>query len=743
MTTIRIAAYTTDDLYKSAIENLGKEFEADFFTSFKQNPDESTNIILLDSDLSKATIVGVIANFHEKHYSIALVVLLPNDTEPKEFTEAYFAGATSAIAKGHFSPANFKNVFTHSINKKNLETQLLMRQAQFEGIIESMPDGVVFSNHKDHTIQMVNTAFTKIFGYKSSEVIGKTTEYLFPKDEDYMETLGVVLSIDTGDSMMHQLELVRKGGEKFLAEASIANLMNPEGHPIGYMAIIRDITARVAAEKALAKSERRYRLLAENSSDMITIHDAKGTYLFASPASKKLTGYTPKELLGKDPYELLIHNIDQVETGHEQIVQGKDQQYFVWQCKKKDGTIVWLETTTTSVFNESDELIEMTSVTRDISDRRHVEDSLVKSEQRLRQAQAVAAIGCWEIDLRTDEVWWSSAVYEICGIDPDSGFQPSKESTFDLFILPEYRATLRETGIEAIKKDKPYMLEARIRRQDNKRIRTVELNGSVERDQAGEALAIIGTVQDITERKNLETALQQKASALEISNTELKDFAYAASHDLKEPLRTISVYMGLLTEELGNSCQINEETAEYLEFIDEATSKMNDLIQDLLVYSRVTTRKSQFEEVNVNEVVDEVIKSLRGSIEKSGAQINREDLPTVTTDSTRLEQIFQNLLSNALKFSTETPVITISAMRRNGIWRFSVQDNGIGISEEFLDTIFRPFYRLHGDEEVAGSGIGLAIVKKIIDRWGGRLWVESEPGKGSTFYFTLKETHEP
>ena len=380
----------------------------------------------------------------------------------------------------------------------------------------------------------------------------------------------------------------------------------------------------------------------------------------------------------------------------------------------------------------------------DITERRIIEGNLIRSEARLRHAQAVAHVGCWEIDLRTDDVWWSPECYNICGIDPGSGFVPTKENTFDLFILPEYRATLREKGIEAIKRDEPYKLEARIRRHSDRKIRTIELNGIIEKNNAREPVAILGTVQDITERKHLETALQQKNRALEISNAELQDFAYAASHDLKEPLRTVSVYLGLLNEDLTATCQLDEDTAEYLEFIQEAAGTMNDLIQDLLVYSRVTTRTSQFETVDTNVVVEEAIKNLRGRIEETGAQITKEGLPTLTSDPVRLGQVFQNLLSNSLKFikSDEKPVISISALKRNDIWRFSVSDNGIGIDAEFIDTIFRPFYRLHSNEEIAGSGIGLAIVKKIIDRWGGTVWVESEVGQGATFFFTLKENHD-
>jgi signal transduction histidine kinase len=243
---------------------------------------------------------------------------------------------------------------------------------------------------------------------------------------------------------------------------------------------------------------------------------------------------------------------------------------------------------------------------------------------------------------------------------------------------------------------------------------------------------------EVQERRAAEAALEVHAQELARSNAELEQFAYVASHDLQEPLRMVSGFVDLLAEEHGP--KLDAEAREYIGFAVEGTHRMHALIQDLLAYSRVGSRTEAFQPVALTAVVDEVLFDLQASTREAGAEITRGELPTVSGDPLQLRQVLQNLLSNAIKFhGAEPPRVVVSAAlddaRRE--WTLSVHDNGIGIDPKHVDKLFVIFQRLHSREAYPGTGIGLAICKKIVERHGGRIWIESEPGRGSDFRFTL------
>jgi light-regulated signal transduction histidine kinase (bacteriophytochrome) len=222
------------------------------------------------------------------------------------------------------------------------------------------------------------------------------------------------------------------------------------------------------------------------------------------------------------------------------------------------------------------------------------------------------------------------------------------------------------------------------------------------------------------------------------SNAELQDFAYAASHDLQEPLRMVRSYMKLLQQRYEG--RLDSDADEFIEFAVDGASRMQTLIEDLLAYSRVTTRGKAFKPVDSNEVVDEVIQNLKVTIDEHDATVTRGELPTVGADRTQLAQLVQNLVANAIKFhGDQPPRVVINAERSGMEWIFKVQDNGIGIGPKYQERVFKIFQRLHTTEEYPGTGIGLAICKRIADRHGGRIWFESQPDKGTTFYFTLSK----
>ena len=253
--------------------------------------------------------------------------------------------------------------------------------------------------------------------------------------------------------------------------------------------------------------------------------------------------------------------------------------------------------------------------------------------------------------------------------------------------------------------------------------------------------AVISMAMDVTARKEAETELKRTLKDLERSNEDLQQFAYVASHDLQEPLRMVTSYLQLLQRRYGG--QLDEDADEFIDFAVDGANRMKQLIQDLLAFSRVGTRGNPFEAVESEVIVQHALANLQTSIEEAGANITYDTLPVIKGDGIQLGQVFQNLISNAIKFRGDAPPqIFIAAEWREGMWRFAVRDNGIGFDPQFSERIFIIFQRLHTRAEYGGTGIGLAICKKIIERHGGRIWVESQPGSGAVFYFTLPPADE-
>jgi PAS domain S-box-containing protein len=251
-------------------------------------------------------------------------------------------------------------------------------------------------------------------------------------------------------------------------------------------------------------------------------------------------------------------------------------------------------------------------------------------------------------------------------------------------------------------------------------------------------------VRDFSEREKLVDALASRGAALARSNRELEQFAYIASHDLQEPLRMVGSYTQLLEQRYGSV--LDEDGREFLRYAREGANRMRALIDALLSYSRIDTRAQTFRPVTMDQVLDLTLTNLRASIAAANATVVRGPLPSVEGDPVQLGQVLQNLIGNAIKFrGPNPPHIWVSAERKGPVWQFAVRDDGIGIAPEYQDRIFIIFQRLHSREEYPGTGIGLAVCKKVVERHGGRLWVESTgtPGQGSTFYFTVPVERAP
>lgn len=359
------------------------------------------------------------------------------------------------------------------------------------------------------------------------------------------------------------------------------------------------------------------------------------------------------------------------------------------------------------------------------------EQELLEIQKDLNRAQAVAHTGSWRLDIQRNELTWSEETYRIFGIPK------GKPMTYETFLSSVYPGDrdLVDRAWEGALKGKPYDIEHRIVVAGS--LRWVCERAELEFDKQRTVRGGFGTVQDITELKLAEQKLNRLTVELKRSNIDLQQFAYAASHDLQAPLRNIEGFVKLFERRYRK--KFDEKADEFIDFIIDGVKDMQALINNLLEYSQVETKGKQFKLVDSSLSVAHAIVDLESFIEETGAKISYdESLPKVVADKSQLRRLFQNLIGNALKFrSRRKPKVNISAQQEYNKWVFSVSDNGIGMDLENTECIFTVFQRLHGKSEYQGTGIGLALCKKIVERHGGRIWVESELGKGSTFYFTM------
>lgn len=301
------------------------------------------------------------------------------------------------------------------------------------------------------------------------------------------------------------------------------------------------------------------------------------------------------------------------------------------------------------------------------------------------------------------------------------------------FVLPEDRDAVRENAVSMLKGGSSLGYEFRV---VNKQAKIKWVMETVVPIYYRRKRATLGSLIDVTERKQMEQRLQQMTDEMQRSNTELEQFAYVISHDLQEPLRMVSSYTQLLAKRYSN--KLDADADEFIAYAVDGAKRMQTLLHDLLDYSRVGTRGKPFSLVNCEHIVEQAMANLKIAIEECGASVSYDVLPTIMGDEGQLARLFQNLIGNAIKFRREeAPQVNISAQRRNNTVTFSVKDNGIGIDPQHSQSIFEIFRRLHTSEEFQGTGMGLAICKKIVERHGGHISVQSQPGQGSTFYFSV------
>jgi PAS domain S-box-containing protein len=368
-------------------------------------------------------------------------------------------------------------------------------------------------------------------------------------------------------------------------------------------------------------------------------------------------------------------------------------------------------------------------LTTQMQERKQAEEALRESEDRYRDLVEFSQYLICTHDLQGQILSVNQEGARLLGYNKADLV---KKNIGDL-LAPRFRDEL-DTYLDTIQKYRVAKGYMQIRMADGE-YRILQYHNTLRTE--GVASPIVRAIAyDVTERKAVERALREKTDDLARSNQDLEQFAYVASHDLQEPLRTVTSYVQLLAKRYKG--KLDSDADEFIGFAADGAVRMWNLVNDLLAYSRVGTRGKELEPIDSEGALAQSVNDLKVSIEENDALVTHDPLPMVMADCFQLEQLFRNLIGNAIKFrGNEPPRVHISASRIGNGWTFSVRDNGIGIAPEYFDRIFTIFQRLHSREEYAGTGIGLAVCKKIVERHGGRIWVKSEVGKGATFYFIL------
>jgi PAS domain S-box-containing protein len=611
-----------------------------------------------------------------------------------------------------------------------------LREAQdlLKGVIDGTPD-VVYVKDLDGRYLLMNRAGEEYLGRAQEEIVGHTDGELY--DPELAATIRKAdqTVIRTGDISVY--ESIDTSGERpriFLT--SKGPLRDGSGQIGGVFGISRDITDRVLAEQ---ERDRFFSL----SRDLLGISWLDGHLTRVNASWERTLGWTERELLDT-PYIEFVHPDDRskVTEDEERLARGIAIVDLELRMRCRNGSYRWVTWNVTPYLEDRRLYISG----RDITERKLVEAqmeevnaALAESEQRFRLLFENSPDAIVMIDPHAPDGSWplvdcNEAACRMNGYTREELLG----SSVDLLNLEPGTPEERAAYLERLRGDEVVFLEALHRHKDG-HVFPVEISTSVV--TLGGRELVLGIDRDITERKRLEEELATRAEELQRSNEELERFAYVASHDLQEPLRIVAGYAQLLGRRYTG--KLGDDGDEFIEFLVDGVRRMQDLINALLQYSRVGRKGEEIAQIDLDEAVDDALANLRAAIEESDARITREDLPEVLADRLQFAQLFQNLIGNALKFRGERPpAVHVGAERHNGEWVVEVRDNGIGIDPEYAGRVFDIFERLHTREQYEGTGIGLSICKKIVERHGGRIWVESKAGKGSAFRFTMPAPRE-
>lgn len=460
------------------------------------------------------------------------------------------------------------------------------------------------------------------------------------------------------------------------------------------------------------------------------IRDDQNRILHWSEGCTRLYGFSADQAKGRVSYDLLQTRFPEPMKK----IQSTLHRAGRWEGElvhvRSDGSDI--VTSSLWILREGGSSPVIMEINTDITRLKRAEDALRRSEEQLRVATMAKEVGVWAWKRGTRPITVSENWRRLFGVPRETvvTFRTWRDS-----LHPEDRARAI-ADLKAVQIDQPeFVTEYRVIHPDGT-VRWIVDRGRALWDVTGTISEMAGINLDITNRKLAENELVRAGRELERSNSELEAYAYIASHDLHEPLRTIDGFLQLLEQRTPG--QLDEKSRQYIRYAVDGSKRMHQMIADLLAHSQVSMQPFSPKLVHLRNALDHALALMRQSIEESGADIVIQELPSVPAESSQMIQVFQNLIGNAIKFRSDRPLeIKIGARREPHFWLLSVQDNGIGLDASQKDRIFQIFQRLHSRQKYPGNGIGLSICKKIIERHRGSLWVESQPGEGSTFYFTL------
>jgi PAS domain S-box-containing protein len=593
----------------------------------------------------------------------------------------------------------------------------------------------------DNIITSWNKGAEQLYGYRKDEVLGKHMTML-TLPEDLAAALENNRTIQqSGKVQIFDAVRIKKGNSHLNVEVMLSPIKNSHGEVIGISAISRDITERKLAEEAIKRSEDRFRTLANAVPQLIWTNDESGRANYFNHRWYEYSGLTEKESIGVG-WRAIVHPDDGGAAEEEwrgALEKGRPSDYE-YRLRDKDGNYRWHIGRNVPVKDSSGNIIGWFGSATEIESLKSAEESYRRLADRLQLALDAGKLGSFEYDFET-KVLSATSQHKI-----NHGFSENESPTYQEFmsrIAPDDQQVIeRELG--QVTEKKIFNVEYRVPLTDNS-IRWIRSVGKVLYDSNGHPETLVGISLDTTEQKDfmeeLSRQVDQRTIELQRSNEDLLQFAHVASHDLKEPVRKILTFNSRLVDEFDHL--LPEKARMYLAKIEHATERMVSMIEGVLNYSSSKTEQHTAETVDINKTLEQIETDLELLIRKKKGTIRWSKLPKIEGVPILIYQLFYNLINNSLKFSKESepPAINIShEVEKKGKRRFLkiiVSDNGIGFEPEFRDKIFEVFSRLNGKDEYEGTGLGLALCKKIVDRHGGEIYATGEVDKGAVFTILL------